>query len=417
MSYLVHDFVRETLVSPLHAAALVGRGLADLMAAMQMGVMQTPMHYPAHVARAFFDNVEIATARYEKPAWSLAASEVAGRQVPVEIEKTLEKPFGDLLHFKKESTAENEKTVLLVAPMSGHYATLLRDTVRALLPGHDVYVTDWKNARDVPVAAGRFGLDDYMDYAADFLRHITETTGKPVHVMTISQSTVPLLSAVAVMNAENSPFAPATLTLMGGPIDTRAAPTSVTKLGQTHDIDAFRQLIEPVPYGYAGAGRAVYPGYRQLSGFLALNPAGHAGKAVDHFHNVVTGNAERAASHRDYYHEFLAVADIAKDVFLETVQRVFINHDLPKGRMDWRGTPVDTAAITRTALLTVEAERDDICAPGQTVTAHRMASNLAENKRGHIMVPGVDHFGLFHGPTFVNGTLPKISAFMHAHNA
>src|SRR5690606_3464505 len=312
--------------------------------------------------------------------------------VTVTQEIVWSKPFCDLIHFRRDLAADHgvarppDQKILLVAPMSGHYATLLRGTVETLLPNADIYVTDWIDARMVPVSAGRFDLDDYIDYLIEMIGHI----GPGTHVVGVCQPSVPVLAAVALMEARQDPLVPASMVLMGGPIDTRINPTAVNDLAQEKPLDWFRDnVVMDVPWPHPGFMRRVYPGFLQLSGFMSMNLDRHVAAHREFFEHLVKNDGESAERHRDFYDEYLAVMDLTEEFYLQTVDTVFIRHSLPKGEMMHRGTPVDTKAIRNVALLTVEGENDDISGLGQTKAAHDICPNIPKSMRLHYMQPDV----------------------------
>ena len=338
--------------------------------------------------------------RRGKPAWNVAA----------EMTTVDERPFGRLVRF---STAAGRTVprVLLVAPMSGHYATLLRGTVEALATAHDVYVTDWADARDVPLAAGAFDLDDYIAYVIAYLRLL----GPDVHAIAVCQPAPAVLAAVALMAAAGDPAQPRSMTLMGGPIDTRVAPTAPTELAQTKPLQWFSdELVVTVPAYYGGAGRRVYPGFTQLAAFLSMNATKHIDAHIGLFNDLVRGDDESAHARRAFYDEYLSVMDVTGEYFLTTVDRVFQRHALPLGTLTWRGEHVDVAAIRDTALMTVEGEFDDISAPGQTLAAHDLCANIPASRRDHLVEPGVGHYGIFNGRHWRESIEPRIAAFIAA---
>ena len=350
------------------------------------------------------------TRRYGKPMFGLTATEVDGVAHEVLEEIVWTRPFANLLRFVRPTLpdAERQPTLLIVAPMSGHYATLLRGTVEAFLPTHNVYITDWADARMIPLAAGRFDLDDYIDYIRDMLR----TLGPGIHTLGVCQPAVPLLAAVALMEAENDANAPASMTLMGGPIDTRKSPTGVNQLAERRGVEWFRHnCLRTVPFPYPGMSRQVYPGYLQLSGFMAMNMDRHVNAHVDMFRHLVDGDGDSAEKHRDFYDEYLAVMDLTAEYYMQTIETVFVRHLLPKGEMTSRGVPVDTHAIRRTALMTEEGENDDISGVGQTFATHDLCSNIPAERKLHYMQPGVGHYGVFNGSRFRTEIAPRIRAF------
>ncbi len=355
---------------------------------------------------------ERTTRRYGKPEWGLHETEVNGIRTPIEIRSIWEKPFCRLLHFDRQLTRQPKPAqprVLIVAPMSGHYATLLRGTVEAMLPGHDVYITDWADARMVPLSAGRFDLEDYVDYLIEML-HVL---GGDVHVMAVCQPAVPVVIAASVMEAERDPYVPLSMTLMGGPIDTRRNPTAVNKLAEERGIDWFRNnVITKVPFPHPGFMRDVYPGFLQLTGFVSMNLDRHVDAHKRLFDNLVKGDGDMVEKHRDFYDEYLAVMDLTADYYLQTVDLVFVKHALPKGEMTHRGKPVDPSKITRIALMTVEGENDDISGLGQTEATHELCSSIPQSRRVHYVQKGVGHYGVFNGSRFRSEIVPRISDFM-----
>jgi poly(3-hydroxybutyrate) depolymerase len=372
-----------------------------------------PLAYTS-IGRTFaagFEVFERATRRYGKPEFGLPETTIGGKPVAVHETVVLSKPFCDLLHFNRCLPPGHPKDprVLIVAPMSGHYATLLRGTVETLLPSADIYITDWKDARMVPLSEGRFDLDDYIDYIIEMLHHLGEDT----HVIAVCQPAVPVLAAVARMEAEKDPFSPSSMTLMGGPIDTRVKPTAVNELAKSHPISWFEEnVIMPVPWPQPGFMRAVYPGFLQLSGFMSMNLDRHMISHKDFFVHLVKNDGDSADKHRDFYDEYLAVMDLTAEFYLQTVETVFINHSLPKGEMMHRGKPVDPSKIVNTALLTVEGENDDISGVGQTEAAQTLCSNLPDHMRLHYVQPDVGHYGVFNGSRFRREIAPRIIKFM-----
>lgn len=330
---------------------------------------------------------------HERPSYQIPQVQVGNRTVPVTEQVALKTPFGTLLHFKKDVDTPQPR-VLVVAPLSGHFATLLRATVRTLLADHDVYITDWHNARDVPVSAGVFGFEDYIEHVIRFL----EVIGPGGHVLAVCQPCVQVLAAVAVMAAQNNPAQPHSMTLMAGPVDTRINPTKVNKLATDRPMSWFRRnLIATVPARYAGGGRQVYPGFVQLGAFMTMNLQRHLRAHMDMLDYIADGETEKADNIKKFYDEYFAVLDLTAEFYLETVERVFQNAELPQGKLTYRGEVVNPNAIRRTALLTVEGERDDICALGQTLAAHDLCSGLRPFRKKHHMQAGVGHYGVFSG--------------------
>ncbi len=363
-------------------------------------------------ARAFLDSFEHNTRAFGKPAFGHTATRIEGHDVAVSEHVVASTTWCDLLHFRRDPAPAGQPKLLIVAPLSGHHATLLRGTVEAFLPDHDVFITDWFNARDIPLDTGDFDLDDYIDLIVDFLHLL----GPDTHVIAVCQPAVPVLAATALMNAAGDPLAPASITLIGGPIDTREAPTDVNLFAKRHSIDWFRNhVIHRVPFGNAGFLRPVYPGFLQLAGFMAMNLDRHMGAHWDMFMHLVDGDGESLASKRAFYEEYKSVMDMPAEYYLQTIMTVFHEHLLPRGAMVSRGCAVDPAAITRTALLTVEGERDDISGIGQTRAAHKLCANLPDDRRGHLEQQGVGHYGLFNGRRFREEIAPKIKDFIKAH--
>lgn len=347
---------------------------------------------------------------HSRPDYGFRSTRVGNNAVAVVEEVEYETPFGTLLHFRKD-TDVHQPRVLVVAPMSGHFATLLRGTLSVLLPDNDVYITDWKNARDIPVADGPFGFDDYVDHLIQFM----EILGEGSHMIAVCQPAVAALAATAVMAEHHNPAQPRSLTLMAGPIDTRRNPTKVNELAKSRSIEWFeKNLITTVPWRYKGAFRQVYPGFLQLTAFMSMNLDRHINAHMAQFRALACGDVVSAESHRKFYNEYNAVMDLPAEFYLQTVKRVFQDHDLPLGRLTWRGRPIRPDAIRRTALLTVEGERDDICAIGQTVAALDLCTN-ARQKRHHLQ-SGVGHYGVFSGSRWAREVYPKVRAMIEVTN-
>lgn len=347
---------------------------------------------------------------HQRPDWGVQATATGE---PVLEETVLDTPFAALTRFRRANAEHPGPRVLLVAPMSGHFATLLRDTVRTLVADHDVHVTDWKNARDIPLRAGRFGLDEYTAHLMDFVAHL----GPRTHVVAICQPCVAALAAVALMNEDQHPATPATLTLMAGPIDCRINPTAVNRLANDRPISWFeKNLIHTVPWRLKGAGRRVYPGFVQLSAFMSMNQQRHQDTLREYWVNLVEQAPERAektAHTRDFYREYFAVADLPAEFYLQTVERVFQRYDLPRGELFFRGRRVNPAAIRRTALLTVEGERDDICSIGQTMAAQDLCTGIRPYMRKHYVQAGVGHYGVFSGRRWQGQIYPLLRETIH----
>ena len=355
------------------------------------------------------------TRRYGKPIFGLHSTTVDGVEAMITEEIVWERTFCRLIRFARAGLENRppQPKLLVVAPMSGHYATLLRGTVGALIPHFDVYITDWSDARMVPQALGAFDLDDYIGYVIEMCRVLAqEGASVPVHTLGVCQPAVPLMAAVAVMGAESDPAAPASMTLMGGPIDTRRSPTAVNKMAAERGTEWFRQnCLRSVPFPYPGAGRKVYPGFLQLSGFMAMNLDRHMNAHVDMFNHLVKGDGDSAEKHREFYDEYLAVMDLTAEFYMETIETVFVRHALPKGEMTYRSKPVDPTAITRTALLTIEGENDDISGLGQTEAAHDICTGIPADMKMHHVQTGVGHYGVFNGSRYRGHIVPLIVDF------
>ncbi len=350
------------------------------------------------------------TRRYSKPTFGLKQTQVGEAKVAIAERVVWQRPFCRLLHFERIGLelAKPQPKLLLVAPMSGHYATLLRGTVETFLPSHEVYITDWVDARMASRMAGDFDLDDYIDY----LRAMLAALGPGVHTIGVCQPAVPLIAAVALMEADNDPATPASMTLMGGPIDTRRSPTAVNLLAERRGVEWFRNnCLHDVPFPYPGFGRLVYPGFLQLSGFMAMNLDRHVSAHVDMFNHLVRGDGDSAEKHREFYDEYMAVMDLTAEYYMQTIETVFVRHALPKGEMRHRGRKVDLAAIHSCALMTVEGENDDISGVGQTYAAHDLCVNLPDDLKVHHMQKDVGHYGVFNGSRFRSQIAPRIAEF------
>jgi poly(3-hydroxybutyrate) depolymerase len=402
--YHLHDWQRATM-APFR-----------VVAEATQAAFQNPF-FPATYTRfgrtiaAGAELFERTTRRFTKPAFGLHTTRIFRQNVAVEEEIILTKPFCRLLHFKRLTDA-NDPKVLIVAPMSGHHATLLRGTVEAMLPDHDVYITDWIDAKMVPLSEGKFDLEDYISYVMDFIRHL----GPEVHLIAVCQPAPAVLAAVALLADMNDPAQPRSMTLMGGPIDTRVSKTIVTETADKRSMDWFRNtVIHALPFYYPGAHRLVYPGFVQLNGFMSMNVERHIGEYVKLFQNLVKGDEEPAAVHRKFYDEYLSVMDTTAEFYLQTIERIFKNHDLAKGTFMWHDRLVKPETIKKTALLTIEGELDDISAPGQTRVALDLCSGLPDNmKRAHLQI-GVGHYGIFNGRKWRESILPVVRGFMREH--
>jgi poly(3-hydroxybutyrate) depolymerase len=399
-----------------HAALNPSRAVADATRLY----FKSPLNPLSHTTfgksiAATAEIYERAVRRYTKPEWGIESTLVGGERVPVQIKTAWERPFCKLLHFERvfeHPPRHTQPRILIVAPMSGHYATLLRGTVEAFLPRHDVYITDWADARMVPLSQGRFDLDDYIDYVISMLHRL----GGDCHVIAVCQPAVPVLAAVARMEAADDPYLPHSMTLMGGPIDTRVNPTGVNRLAEERGIGWFRNhVIAKVPFPHPGFMREVYPGFLQLTGFISMNFERHLDAHKQMFQHLVTGDGDSAEKHREFYDEYLAVMDLTAEFYLQTVETVFIRHALPNGQMTHRGKPVDPAKIRRVALLTIEGENDDISGLGQTRAAHDLCINIPADKKVHYMQPSVGHYGVFNGSRFRAEIAPRIADFIRTH--
>ncbi len=397
--YNMHE-LHKASVAPMRLAARVGRDV--------YGHPLSPLSYLpiSRYIAAGCQMIDRATRRYNKPEFGLEETVIDGRTYKVTEKIVREKTFCNLIKFQR-ATQRKDPKMLIVAPMSGHYATLLRGTVRDLLPHYEVYITDWTDAREVPVFDGPFDLDDFIDYLVDFM----EFLGTDIHTMAVCQPSVPLLAAISIMEAENKPT-PCSMTLIGGPIDTRENPTEVNKTATERPISWFEQhVITRVPMNYPGFMRRVYPGFLQLSGFMTMNLDRHIGEHIKLFNHMIEGDGDSVDAHKKFYNEYLAVMDLPAEFYLQTVQTVFKDHSLPRGKMTSRGRKVDPSAITKTALLTLEGERDDISGVGQTKAAHKLCKNLPEKKRHHYMQKDVGHYGIFNGRRFREHVIPVIIDF------
>ncbi len=403
MLYQMYDFQRLAL-QPMRA-----------MVTGALSMMHNPMwdNPLGRVTTAALDSFEHTTRTFVKPAFGHTATVIDGEPVEIMEEVALRLPWCDLLHFKRTAHRPNDPTLLIVAPMSGHFATLLRGTVEAFLPDHEVYITDWQDAKDMPVTAMGFDLDDYIDYIQAFCTHL----GPQTHMLAVCQPAVPVLASTALMNADANGLAPRSITLIGGPIDTREAPTEVNRFAKQHDIDWFKNnVIHQVPFGHAGFLRPVYPGFVQLAGFMAMNLGRHMEAHYQMFAHLVDGDGEPLAAKRAFYDEYRSVMDLSAEFYLQTIRAVFQEHLLPRGLLVSRDRLVDPAAITRTAIMTVEGERDDISGLGQTRVTHALTPHLAEDKHEHWEQAKVGHYGLFNGARFRNEIAPRIKAFVARHD-
>lgn len=390
---------------------------ASAIAHMNANLLQNPANPVAYlgggpVLASALEVFAHAAAPRGKPEFGLSETIVDGRAVPVTEDIVLRLPFGQLKRFVRKGVEDDPK-LLIVAPMSGHFATLLRGTVARMLPGHDVYITDWRDARNVPLAEGFFDLDDYIDYLVAFL----EAIGPGAHMLAVCQPSVPCYAATALMNADSHRCLPRTLTMMGGPIDTREAPTAVNTLATQRPHAWFQQnAIATVPYHYPGAGRKVYPGFMQLAGFMTMNLGNHLMSHWEMFKHLVVGDEDSADATRDFYDEYRSICDMTAEFYLQTVDLVFQKHALPKGEMLHRGRRVEPGAITRTALLAIEGERDDISGVGQTRAALKLATRLPAARKKYLLAADVGHYGIFNGSKWRNQIAPVLEQWIAAHD-
>jgi poly(3-hydroxybutyrate) depolymerase len=404
MLYELHELSHQAL-SPFMFWAQTG-----------LGLLSNPSSALAHAPfsrnlAAGYDVAMRLGRRYGKPEFGLTETIIDGKTIPITEVTALEKPFCRLRHFQR-ATDRQDPIVLVVAPLSGHYATLLRDTVYAMLPDFDVYITDWMDAKTVPLSAGPFHLDDYVDYVKEFISFL----GPKVNVISVCQPTVPVLAAISLMAAKGDVCMPATMTMIGGPIDTRKSPTAVNALAKRHSYAWFEKtVIHRVPAKYVGGGRRVYPGFLQHMGFVAMNPDRHLNSHWDYYLDLLKGDGESAEAHRRFYNEYNAVLDLAAEYYLDTIKVVFQEHQLPQGKMTVRGELVRPSAITNTALLTIEGELDDISGSGQTQAAHDLCSNIPEDMQQHLTVTGAGHYGIFSGRRYREKVYPKIRDFIRKH--
>jgi poly(3-hydroxybutyrate) depolymerase len=405
MIYKIYQ-AQADLMYPARQLARLGAGLAR---AMDMGEL-TPA--PLRQFGAACSMLADGGLTHHRPDYGFKTTRMGNDVVGVTEESRFETPFGTLLRFRKDTNVVQPK-VLVVAPMSGHFATLLRGTIAVLLPDHDVYITDWKNARDTPLSDGVFGFDEYVDHLIRFL----EILGEGSHMIAVCQPAVAGLVATAVMAEAGNRAQPRSLTLMAGPIDTRQNPTKVNELAKSHSIEWFeKNLIATVPWRYKGAFRRVYPGFLQLTAFVSMNLDRHINAHMAQFHALACGDVVAAEAHKKFYDEYGAVMDLPAEFYLETVKRIFQDHDLPLGKLTWHGQKVRPEAIRRTSLLTVEGERDDICAIGQTMAALDLCTGLRISQKRHHLQSGVGHYGVFSGSRWAREVYPKVRAMIEVTN-
>lgn len=408
--YALHEFSNQGIrayFSAMSVALSYQRTLLQTVAAYGL----TPGNYASEAHKLISASQEISarlSKDYSKPEFGLRKTHIGNETISVTEDVVLDKPFCNLVHFKRH-TDRNDPKLLIVAPMSGHHATLLRDTVAQMLPAHDVYITDWKDAKIVPYEAGEFGFDDYVTYVKDFIKQL----GENVHVLAVCQPTVPSLAAVARLADEKSPVQPLSLTLMGGPIDVSAAPTEVSDLANQHSMGWFaKNMVGRVPNKYPGGGRLVLPGFLQLFSFVSMNPERHHRSHQDLFTHAYNGDDEKADKIKNFYDEYFAVCDLPGKFYLETVERVFKERELARGLMKHDGKKVDPAAITKTAILTIEGEKDDISPPGHTIAAHGLLTGLPAEMKFNLLQKDAGHYGIFSGSMWRKNVAPRVTGFI-----
>lgn len=395
--------LQRAIMTPLNMWAHLGQNV--------YGNNYNPLAYNkfGKQAAAGFELMERLTRYYAKPEFGITETMINGKPVKISERIVKKRTFCNLIHFKKKDGPKQSK-LLIVAPMSGHHATLLRGTVEALLPFTDVYITDWVDARDIPVAEGRFDLDDYINYVIQFI----ETVGANTHILAVCQPSVPVFCAVALMSQEKNLMTPSSMTLIGGPIDVRQSPTKVTKFAEEKPIDWFQDnVITQVPFNYAGFGRKVYPGFIQLNGFMTMNIDRHIDEHVKLFGHLVEGDGESAEAHKKFYNEYLSVMDMPAEFYLQTLKVVFQDKAIPYGQMYSRNRAIDPSTITKTGLLCVEGELDDISGLGQTKSAIKLCNKLPDSKKRYHMQKSVGHYGSFNGRKFREHIVPVIVNFIH----
>jgi poly(3-hydroxybutyrate) depolymerase len=414
MGMLYHAYeMTHAAISPMRAAAQLSQQ------AMRHPLAQMPGAFGARAVSAALEMFISATRRYGKPSFEIVSAVVDGVETPIVEEVVWSRPFCELRRFRRDSAdaeARGDPKVLIVAPMSGHYATLLRGTVEAMLPEHDVYVTDWVDARDVPVTEGRFDLDDYADYVIAMLEHLS-ADGRRVAVMAVCQPGIPVMAAASLMAADGHPARPSAIVLMGSPMDTAVNPKQPNELATRRQLSWFENnVVVRVPWPNRGFMRRVYPGFLQLSSFLAMNVDRHVDAHVTQFRNLVRGDGDSSEAHRQFYDEYLAVMDLTAEFYLQTIERVFQKRLMATGRYRHRDRPVEPAALVDVGLMTIEGEKDDITGLGQTGAAHTLAPNLPQARRQHFVAHGVGHYGVFNGSRWRNMIQPEVRRFIRAHD-
>lgn len=408
MLYHAYEYTHAA-IAPMRSAAKVS------MQALREPLNPFAESFQARTSAAMLEMFVTATKRYGKPQFGIDNVEIDGDHVAVTEEIAIGKPFCNLLHFRREGMARrNQPAVLIVAPMSGHFATLLRGTVTAMLQDHEVYVTDWLDARDVSLSDGQFGLDDYIDYVREFCGALHATRGERPSIMAVCQPGVPVLAAAALMAEDQAPERPASIVLMGSPIDTTRSPTEPNVFATSHPLSWFeKNVIVPVPFPNMGFMRRVYPGFLQLSGFMSMNLNRHVDAHVEQFKNLVEGDGESTDAHTAFYDEYLSVMDMTAEYYLETIETVFQKHSLPRGVMTYRGErKIRPEAMSDIALMTVEGEKDDITGLGQTAAAHELCPDLPGEMKRHWEQPKVGHYGVFNGSRFRESIRPRVVGFL-----
>lgn len=407
MLYHIYD-IQKTALSPFHITASLMRDYYSNPS--------NPLSFTAFGRNmaATAEMSERALRHFNKPEWGITHTKIKGKKTEITIEDSLIKPFCSLKHFKRKTRQKSPK-LFIIAPLSGHYATLLRGTVEALLPDHDIYITDWHCAKSVPLSEGSFDLDDYIEYIIDFLHHL----GGNTHIMAVCQPAVPVMAAVSLMhdNKKDHDFIPKSMTIMGGPIDTAAAPTSVTKFAESHPLSWYKRNVTTlVPPWHKGGLRSVYPGFLQLTGFLSMNPDKHLDAHIRQFKHLTQGDGSSAETHRNFYDEYMSVMDMSADFYLQTIDRVFHKRLLAKREFLWHGKLADPASITKTALFTIEGELDDISAPGQTFAAHDLCNNIPKDMKTNHIEQKTGHYGIFNGTKYRKNIAPLIKDFISKYN-